>query len=556
MLAMTCKDNYEWTMEYIKNVICKYYVKEHPKKYSRNVTIKEWSIVNALRQMERLWVGNLNLDPITEILKEIAKRNGSIKELSSFLKLDYDYESVFELLNIRKESPTPVQVETLSVKLPDTNIGRHIYEALESQKFINTIESELIGYGLKAAEIEMTLTRSKFFKILTKLKDIEILHLNIDQEYEYTMGGMGGRGKGGIRRPIIDKINDDGKEAFDETFAYIPIFYNLKTLRIDKYFDENTDYIFEILGLFPNLEHFHLITSTAIDDDHLELICKFCPKLKTLDIADDNEALSITDEGLLKFLEKQTSIEIIDLEPMPYITGAVLKKLGDFPTLKKFAVQRTVWCEGGYEVQDNDVYFGGNPNPKLEYIDIGSGYTFNEEQYEKLFTSLKTVAPNLKSFGQFGELESKKIVELYINTLEELEINLGTFDLIQSCTNLKKVILDSVLDKQDKIVCNLNVTELVDYCYSHEMYPILTESFPNLKVIEGAHFGLFNFLLENINCWPQLEFLNVQTEPKFELLETLMSQRPKLAIVIEEDMPLSPQAFYYQWLVRDCLKKR
>ena len=49
MLAMTCKDTYEWTMEYIKKVICKYYVKEHPKKYSRNVKIKEWSIVNALR---------------------------------------------------------------------------------------------------------------------------------------------------------------------------------------------------------------------------------------------------------------------------------------------------------------------------------------------------------------------------------------------------------------------------------------------------------------------------------------------------------------------------
>ena len=509
--------------------------------------------------MERLWVGNLNLDPITEILKEIAKRNGSIEELSSFLKLDFDYESVFELLNIRKESPTPVQVETLSVKLPDTNIGRHIYEALESQKFINTIESEPIGYGLKAVEIEMTLTRSKLFKILTKLKDIEILCLNIEhQEYQYTVGGLG-RGKGGVRIPIIDNITEDRKEAFDETFAYIPIFYNLKTLRVDKYFND-TCCIFDILGLFPNLEHFYLISSTSVDDDQLELICKFCPKLKTLDIASDDGStqieLDITDEGLLKFLEKQSSIEVIDLEPVSCITGAILKKLGDFPTLKSFRAQR-VWYEGGYEEQDEDVYFGGNPNPKLEYIDIGSGYTFNEEQYEKLFTSLKTVAPNLKSFGQFGELESKKIVELYINTLEELEINLGTFDLIQSCANLKKVILDSVLDKQDKIVCNLNVTELVDYCYSHEMYPILTESFPNLKVIESTDLGLFNFLLENINCWPQLEYLNLQTEPKLELLETLISQRPKLAIVLQEGMePLSPQAFYYQWLVIDCQKKR
>ncbi|EFC43855.1 predicted protein [Naegleria gruberi] len=491
--------------------------------------------------MEKLWVGEPNVEPITEILTEIAKRNGSIEELSSSFKLDFDDESVFELLNIRKESPTPLQVETLSVKLPDENRGRHIYEALESQKFIKTIESEPIGYGLKAVEIEMTLTRSKLFKILTKLKDIEILCLNIEhQEYQYTVGGLG-RGKGGVRIPIIDNITEDRKEAFDETFAYIPIFYNLKTLRVDKYFND-TCCIFDILGLFPNLEHFYLISSTSVDDDQLELICKFCPKLKTLDIASDDGStqieLDITDEGLLKFLEKQSSIEVIDLEPVSCITGAILKKLGDFLTLKSFRAQR-VWYEGGYEEQDEDVYFGGNPNPKLEYIDIGSGYTFNDEQYEKLLSSLKAVAPNIKSFGEFGELDSKKskkIVELYINTLEEIEINSGTFDLIQSCANLKKVILDRVLDKQDKkIGSNSNVTELVNYCCSHEMYPLLTESFPNLKVIESTDLGLFNFLLENINCWPQLEYLNLQTEPTLDLLEVLISQRPKLAIVLQED---------------------
>ena len=49
MFAMTCKNCYEWTNDHIKNVICRYFVKEEPNSHFKLAPSLDYSIIGGLR---------------------------------------------------------------------------------------------------------------------------------------------------------------------------------------------------------------------------------------------------------------------------------------------------------------------------------------------------------------------------------------------------------------------------------------------------------------------------------------------------------------------------
>ncbi|EFC36808.1 predicted protein [Naegleria gruberi] len=407
MFSLVSKANYDFVRDQVKNNICKYVVYEN----------NSWSLVDALRQKKSMRLSECS-NEIEGFMNEIAERNGSISEITSHFKADnISFPDLYHLLDIRKGSEEEefqqVQVETICLEnTPDNKPPQLVgndEKGYHFEKKMKTIEGEPLTYDLKSLSIDMTLTRSKLLKIMTKLKNLESLNLIVEQEYYRPKTSRGGRGLGGGLFSISSGEDDtqDGKgEAFDDEFIYVPIMKKLKKLVIERGFDDDR-FIFEISSFCPNLEHLHFVCRESVDDNMLEHLAKYCPKMKYLKIKSDDGAtqfeLEITDKGLEHFLEKETQIEVIDLEPAANISGSIFKRLGDFPTLKSFRTQRVSY-NGDCSDQEEDIFFGGNTNPNLEYLDIGPGFSFTKEEFEKLFISLKKFAPNLKGFGEIGQV--------------------------------------------------------------------------------------------------------------------------------------------------------
>ncbi|EFC49298.1 predicted protein [Naegleria gruberi] len=209
-------------------------------------------------------------------------------------------------------------------------------------------------------------------------------------------------------------------ESFDEKIAKVPILNNLKSISLVLDYDY-ADYLLSFLLLCPNLEEFHFIYEDDFTDRHLEVLAETCPKLKkfSLKCSDSGSSFeaSISDSGIINFLEKLPNLEYIDIPAACEISGSCLQKLGNFPNLRYFNVGRNnIYV--GVTAQHEDLYFGGNSNERLEFVGIGNSYEFeNEEQMDKLAQSLKIVAPNLKRFDWLEDNPklNKKIAALYPN---------------------------------------------------------------------------------------------------------------------------------------------
>ncbi|EFC35323.1 predicted protein, partial [Naegleria gruberi] len=210
--------------------------------------------------------------------------------------------------------------------------------------------------------------------------------------------------------------------------------------------------------------------------------------------------------GLGKFLEKQSNIEEIDVQPVSFISGAILKRLGDFPKLKSFTARR-MWYEGEYSRQEEDIYFGGKPNPNLEFVDIGPSYEFTDEQFEKLINSLQTLAPNLKDWGDLGEKNTdppRNIVKHFVNSVEAIDVNSNNIATLPSCKNLKTVFWMSEIEIPDNLNSNPNVSELIILQDGKETYSKMSLLFPNVNILNASGCDSIEYLIENITSWPQL----------------------------------------------------
>ena len=498
-------------------------------------------------------------------MKRKTELSFTITDITNSLKFErMDFRIVYGFLDIRSDEEyiLEMQIETLFIKITDDDLFNSYTSSDTSTRIIKTIKDEPLGYNLKELELDdIPLTKNKLFKILTKTRKLETLVLNLKQEVFIPVGG--GRGKwgkgGGILTSLLDDSIDEKEEAFDDNFIYVPILEDLKTLLIHQGLNSNM-FLFELLPLCPNLEALFITCHENVGNELLEVISKFCPKLKTLSIKSDNSLgqfeLDITDEGLGKFLEKQSNIEEIDVQSVSFISGAILKRLGDFPKLKSFTAQR-MWYEGEYSRQE-DIYFGGKPNPNLEFVDIGPSYEFTDEQFEKLINSLQTLAPNLKDWGDLGEENTdppRNIVKHFVNSVEAIDVNSNNIATLPSCKNLKTVFWMSEIEIPDNRNSNPNVSELIILQDGKETYSKMSLLFPNVNILNASGCDSIEYLIENITSWPQLVHVIVSFTPDSATLETLSSQRPNLFIEFKlcelSDMPISPQVFYYQWLVRD-----
>ncbi|EFC43367.1 predicted protein [Naegleria gruberi] len=277
--------------------------------------------------------------------------------------------------------------------------------------------------------------------------------------------------------------SSDTSTRIIKTIKDEPLGYNLKELELDD-IPLTKNKLFKILTKTRKLETLVLNLKQEV----------FIPVgggsgMKTLSINSDNSLgqleLDITDEGLGKFLEKQSNIEEIDVQPVSFISGAILKRLGDFPKLKSFTARR-MWYEGEYSRQEEDIYFGGKPNPNLEFVDIGPSYEFTDEQFEKLINSLQTLAPNLKDWGDLGEKNTdppRNIVKHFVNSVEAIDVNSNNIATLPSCKNLKTVFWMSEIEIPDNPNSNPNVSELIILQDGKETYSKMSLLFPNVNIL-------------------------------------------------------------------------
>ena len=488
-----------------------------------------FSITKMLRMKKKMHVDSNNCKQVYEVFKEISLRNGSLTELShGFLFNGIHFEQLYHLLDIRKSLGHLDELTVETVCLPKKEILS--FERIFLQKQIKDIP---IGYELK--NLELIIEYSEYgvqalYKILAKCRNLESCQIQVDENSKKT----------------THLYSDD---TFDENYIHVPLMNNLKHLDVDS-FEEDPQFMFDLLKFCPNLETLHYACEATPKDEFLKFVSEMCPKLRRMTI--QSEYSRITDDALVDFLTRQKEMEYLDIRPTPMISGKVFKHLDQFEKLKYLRIRRCLHYASIAPQLVDDFQLGSRPLPNLHYLDIGNNYRFSTHvKFDRFENSLKLVAPNLKDFY---EMDKTSILELYVTTLETTIGTLTNLSELHLCTNLKRVVLQIPENsKFDGIPVCPHVIELefhFNYYLDSTVLLQLARIFPSVEVLDISFCGdSFVELLKNSSFWPKLVYLKVSPTRKEKLIN-IDNARP--SIYIEGfQFPIIPNTFNYLWLERD-----
>lgn len=606
MMSLCSKRWYESICSIVKEKFPTYVIHDHDNSHG-------WTLTAALRGAKSISISSHeSVEQVSQVVNEIAEQGYS---LSSFTKrfncVSMDPTTLYDILNTRiqqrrDENAATTNVKTVVLKFEDDLEKKSLYDEDENEdvSFKDIEIREIpIGFSLKELTLnEMSLDRSTLYRILSKCCALEKLDLLCLEPVYYSVGGDRGRGrgKGGFKRGKVLCIEDEEDEFYNEQegLVYVPVLESLKSLTSDSIFDYDAGekFMIDILKLCPNLEELHYIYQYPVNDWFLSHLAKMCPKLKNIKISAYDGAtpieLEVTDEGIYEFLKALPQLEHVDFYPCCNFLGELFKKIGEFSQLKHFRVIREGYNSGLVTMAD-DVHFGGGMLPKLEYIGVGRCNNFNtNEELDKFFTTLRSIAPHLKDFGIIFDtdrklMNGKQIIELFSDSLTHLNLEKASAELI---SNLPKnlstlgLMIDNEFASQNMLSLlqpnhglkrlSLIFTQPISLetfqnmieklavhiypCVTHlELLDVVDRSVSvgghNFKGIDNYLDCMFEKILRNPKAWHDLRYVDGVA---FSTITRLLKVRPTIRFNLDESekhivLEDERSNFYYQWLVLD-----
>ena len=402
MLSLVCKSFHETLSKHIKT-IHPYCIKPSTYKRRYGETYFDgddqpipWSISRALKTHRCVVVSPSSFEEVGVILKEMIEEKEPLSKLTTSVELiDLDFEDAFELL----ATPTNNHVKDIPfinlINEDDNDPSTHETPKADTNLEIKSLKNAPIGFEIQKLEINMELSRSQLYKLLSQCHRVESLTLSVQQAYE-TVSISGGRGRGAHKK--IPK--------HEETVS-VPRLDSLKFLNMKSCFcyDAGQQFAYDIFKLAPNLEYLEFVYHTPVEDDLLIFLSKMCPKLKEIFIEGNDDStpmeMEITDDALFQFMKGEPCLEYVRLTPCCQISGEIFSKMGQFKNLRYFSVDRT--CLNGDMVgQYDNITFGGGVLDKLEVFEFGDQIDMesaSEDAKKNFIDSFLKMAPNIKNMG-------------------------------------------------------------------------------------------------------------------------------------------------------------
>nr|CAG4718157.1 unnamed protein product [Naegleria fowleri] len=510
-----------------------------------------WTLTGALRTRKQLIVSERNVEKVKEIVKEIATRGGSLHELSRrwIFSVDCSSTEIFEMLSIASRN----NMRTTAIVFEKecfNNDAEEFETAITHSELICT--QAPMGFHLKNLVLDgMSLSRCDLLKLLSQTNALEKLEITIYSGTE-------------------DYIFQD-----DENNIYVPILESLKFLRINHDSDNGSPEKFSIdlLRLCPQLETFEYIFSCVHEELFISL-AKMCPKLTRLIITctDMETGDNLSEETIYQLLQAFPKLEHVDINLCSEISGDIFKKISEFPFLKYCSITS---CYDFLNLS-GPICFGGGILPNLEYFNIGAYFNFATTlERENFTTNIRTLAPNLKEFGNMQQFVDKKVlVDLFADTLTTLELDLPqmikippkvTYLTIQIgdgrdltvplCSNKPNVMIKKLKLVMKKIGKKRLPSLLPFLEQVATLFPCIThfrlDYFDKRKYVEP----ILLTLMENTSIWKDLQYSHIDVKK----VDKFVKARPRIALNTwryydRSSMELQMKdlsVFYYHWLVQD-----
>ncbi|KAL9658397.1 hypothetical protein ABK040_015716 [Willaertia magna] len=576
-LSLTCKEIYQQIEYFIKQqhpILFSSLLRKEDEKEIKTLKLKnkykstlkhryrpifkEWSIIRALMEMNKLMIYPHVCDNIFNFLKEENK-----KELNDISNKFYVKENVENLINILKlKRNKNIKVDMIEFQL-NSKFNNYNYTEFKILKEIE-MTSIPLGFTLRKLKLRSVCSLPKLYEILSNCLNLEYLYLSLDDDEE-------------------SEVDD---EAVNNTIVKVPIFKQLKSLIIKNCYNGyeiGIQFIFDILKLSPNLKYFRYKYGDPPTSELLIFLYKNCKCLKKLIISDYDDGVSpllFSDNQILTFLQNIPSITYLSLSNCNNVKGQLFIDLGKYAhNLEYLLIER-----GGLDsdVCDilQDLYIGGGILSKLKYIKLKG--EFENSISNKFHQSLCEFVPNLKELnlrkliinGKLKEmtnliLSSKKPIKDYLNC-EDLEI----LDAHNYSTQLNVSILKD---------CKWKKLRNISICFNEEFNPKewlyqLLSSCPQLELIiiknkrkktkekqpneeeklllkKQINETVIEILKEEKN-WPKLYYFECFTFDK-EMKRALNEIRPLLLMhkLGSHNAENTKEEFNCEWLYADKLKK-
>jgi len=469
------------------------------------------------------------------MVHELIDQDQSITKVTSCVKLcDIDFESALKFMS----APTK-QTEQVECLVKTKTINRMVIR--ESKTIERIMMNVPFGFAIQHLEISMSLHQEEWLLIFSQCLNIETLQMCQEEEES--------------------DEKDVTRPNYPELLA-IPRLVHLKKLWLSVSYDsDDLGLAYMVLELTPNLEYFHFQDyHSYFEDDFLEFIAKMCPKLKGINcsLELDAESNTVTDEGILKFLQSEPHLEYIDLFACYGVSGEIFSKIGQFKNLKYFSIARDGYREP-CEVDDqcDNLTFGGGVLKKLEYCNIGydlTSFAEDKEGARQFIDSLIKMAPNLKDIGWCLSIEGIDLMD----AVEKLIPILTSFPLrFDQATDPEIVKLAQTWLERSTILEEVDLTDLQhvkNFDFSN-IKPIpsvkrlvlsptddlpwneLCRIFPSVVEIHSTSLGQAFMELIKQGAWPNLK-------PSRALVKRNCEQ-------VCAKYGLEDKEFLYDWFVRD-----
>ncbi|EFC36563.1 predicted protein [Naegleria gruberi] len=450
ILATLCKQLYSTIYNLVESII-------HPREFN----VENWSSRSLESMLSHYSWLDVGKKTIRKEIEEMANRGG-IERLAKVFYAEFeDADDVFSI-PLRKEdkySKISQQWIKLSNKYQDTR---------------NTVEETVVDQVPVGFQVrKLCLVSNNPFKTLNYLQNIEELLLH--------------------RRHV------GNVEPLSDGFRAIML-NKLRILRIDLSDCEDymKAYISGLLQLSPNLERLES-TSCLLqwDDELIVFISEMCKKLKKIKLKGNS---NISDDSLYKVFKNLPHLTHFEIENNAVFTGKFLSKIGEFPQLKFFKVDRR-----GDDLVEScaDLHLGGGILPNLEFLELGIEYDSIYENEHLFIESLKLVTPNLKCAGSMINIYegyvcryALKTLELFVNTLESFTLStisalcnpIIAAKFFKLLPNVKTFKVEGVLTldvlKELEIHSKVEKLTLETTVLSLEYLLKLSKVFPNLKILK------------------------------------------------------------------------
>jgi hypothetical protein len=231
---------------------------------------------------------------------------------------------------------------------------------------------------------------------------------------------------------LYETSNMNAPKEEEDKCVTVPVLEHLKSINIECNSDEPSakSILSQVLQVAPNLKSLNYVYIYSPEDDLLEILAEYNPKLVYLFVkGNDNRtpgATYFTDEGMLEFLSK-VNLEQLHLENNDGITGSLFNDIGKVATnLKVLSINRVAYEDATYD-EAEEIYFGGGVMSKLVDFSLEGTWANLDDKFGK---TLAQCAPNIRNLRiNIRPIFDKVSISVYTKMIEGLDLYKLTVDL-------------------------------------------------------------------------------------------------------------------------------